>query len=68
VSTCIEKTFKKLDDINGRSLSERIAEALKGLRYGSVEIVVHDSRIVQIERKERWRMDVANPAGDKAII
>ncbi|WP_342672709.1 YezD family protein [Candidatus Nitrospira nitrosa] len=30
--------------------------ALKGLRFGSVEITVHDSRVVQIERKEKMRM------------
>lgn len=34
-----------------------IAELLKDLRYGSLEIVVHDGRIVQIERKEKLRFD-----------
>ena len=34
-----------------------IASALNGVRYGSVEIVIHDSRIVQIERKEKLRLD-----------
>ena len=29
--------------------------ALDGLRYGSVEITVHNARVVQIERKERFR-------------
>jgi hypothetical protein len=37
------------------SLESVIAEALKGLRYGSVEIVVHDAKVVQIERKEKFR-------------
>ena len=36
--------------------------ALRGLRFGSVEIVVHDGRVVQIERRERVRLD---PAGDR---
>lgn len=40
-------------------LESVISEALKGLRYGSVEIVVHDARIVQIERKEKFRPDEA---------
>ncbi|MBX3332427.1 MAG: YezD family protein [Nitrospira sp.] len=31
--------------------------ALKGIRFGSVEIIVHDSRVVQIERKEKTRFD-----------
>ena len=34
-----------------------IAEALAGLEYGAVEIVVHNGRIVQIERREKFRMD-----------
>lgn len=38
-------------------LAERIAQALKGLRYGSIEIVVHDGRVVQFERRERVRLD-----------
>jgi len=36
---------------------KRIAESLAGLRYGSVHIVVHDGRIVQIERTEKRRFD-----------
>lgn len=34
-----------------------VASALEGIRYGSIEIVIHDSRIVQIERKEKVRFD-----------
>jgi hypothetical protein len=30
---------------------------VNGLEYGEVNIVVHDGRIVQIERKERKRYD-----------
>ena len=29
----------------------------KDIRYGSVEIVIHDSKVVQIERKEKIRID-----------
>jgi hypothetical protein len=36
---------------------EHILEALKGLRYGSVEITLQNSKIVQIERKEKRRLD-----------
>jgi len=32
-----------------------ILEALQGLRYGSVEIFVQDSKLVQIDRKEKIR-------------
>lgn len=37
-------------------LTRRILEALAGLRFGSVEIVVHDSQVVQIERREKVRL------------
>lgn len=36
---------------------ERITEAVTGLKYGTVQIVVHDGRIVQIERTERFRYE-----------
>jgi len=38
----------------------RIASAIRGLRYGAVEIVIQDSRVVQIERKEKFRFDKPN--------
>ncbi|BCA53016.1 hypothetical protein W02_01560 [Nitrospira sp. KM1] len=34
-----------------------ILSALKDLRFGSVEIIVHDSKVVQIERKEKVRLE-----------
>jgi len=37
----------------------RIREAVESLRYGTVQIVVHDGRIVQIDRTERFRYDAA---------
>ena len=36
--------------------TRQILAALDGIRYGSVEIVVHDGRIVQIERREKVRL------------
>ena len=33
-----------------------ILAALRGLRFGSVEIVVHDGRVVQVERREKVRL------------
>jgi hypothetical protein len=35
----------------------RIAHAISGVRFGSVEVVIQDSRVVQIERKEKFRFD-----------
>jgi hypothetical protein len=42
-------------------IEETIMQALKDLRYGSVEIVVHDSKIVQIERREKVRVEPESP-------
>ena len=33
----------------------RVREALRGLRYGEVRIVVHDGSVVQVERTEKLR-------------
>lgn len=35
----------------------RIASAISGVCFGSVEVVIQDSRVVQIERKEKFRFD-----------
>jgi hypothetical protein len=34
---------------------ERVAQALGRLRYGAIQLVVHDGRLVQIEVTERQR-------------
>lgn len=39
------------------SVLERVARALEGLRYGSLELVVHDFKIVRITRTEKTRLD-----------
>ena len=40
-----------------RELTQAILQALRGLRFGSVEIIIHDTQVVQIERKEKIRFD-----------
>ena len=37
----------------GDRVNARINTALKGIRFGSVVLTIHDSRIVQIERIEK---------------
>lgn len=37
-------------------IGRRVLEAIGSLRYGSVEVTVHDGRIVQIDRRERVRI------------
>ena len=41
----------------GNEILQRIANAISGVRFGSVEVVIQDSRVVQIERKEKFRFD-----------
>ena len=32
-----------------------ILQAVRSIRYGSIEIVVHNAKVVQIERREKLR-------------
>ena len=43
---------------NNSRIEQTILQALKDLRFGSVEIIVHDSRVVQIERREKLRVEL----------
>ena len=39
-----------------KNISEKdIANVIKGIKFGSVEITIHDSKVVQVERKEKIR-------------
>jgi hypothetical protein len=40
-----------------RDWLEIVREQVGSLRYGVVEIVVHDSQVTQIEKTERVRLD-----------
>ncbi len=46
-----------------RQLEELVAEAIAGIRYGAVEITIHDGRIVQIEKREKLRPAVSSESG-----
>ncbi|HYV85934.1 MAG TPA: YezD family protein [Patescibacteria group bacterium] len=48
----------------GDGLAQQILRAVRGLRYGSVEITIHDGEVVQIERREKVRLD--RRRGDRA--
>jgi len=51
-----EPASEALDDDEARVIRE-IARAVRSVAFGSVEIVIQNSRIVQIERKEKIRFD-----------
>ena len=44
-----------------REIEQEILRTVKGIRYGSVEIVIHDSQVVQVERKEKVRFEKDTP-------
>jgi hypothetical protein len=39
------------------NVDEAILKAVRNIRFGSVEITVHDSNVVQIESKEKIRFE-----------
>lgn len=45
----------KTDD--NKEIALHIASLLQEIRYGSVEVVIHDGRIVQIDKRERFRIN-----------
>lgn len=41
---------------DNKEIALQIASILQGIRFGSVEVVIHDGRIVQIDKRERFRL------------
>ena len=50
----IDSVFSK--GTQGPEIAEHIASILQGIRFGSIEIVIHDGRIVQIDKHEKFRV------------
>ena len=40
------------------ALLRELRQALRAIRYGTIELVIHDGRVVQLERREKVRFDV----------
>lgn len=49
-------------DLSDANWLEIVRQQVGSLRFGVVEIIVHDSRVTQIEKTERLRLD--KPATD----
>ncbi len=47
--------FKDAEAEN-KLLVARILEAIRSIEYGAVQITIHDSRVVQIEKTEKIKM------------
>ena len=56
-----------MEKVLNRPVEEAIVQALRELRFGSVEIIVHDSRVVQIERREKLRVEL-EPARRASLV
>ena len=53
-------SFETVNDQN-KSLVKELLSAINSLRFGSVEITVHEGRVTQIEKREKVRFtDTAN--------
>jgi hypothetical protein len=47
------------DQQNSNDWVELVREKVRTLRFGVVQIIVHDSKVTQIERTERTRLNGA---------
>lgn len=52
-----ELNSKNLKTEDNKEIALHIAEILQEIRFGSVEVVIHDGRIVQIDKRERFRVN-----------
>jgi len=43
------------------SIMDQIIRSVKEIKYGSVEIVIHDGKVVQVQKLEKFRFDLKKP-------
>jgi len=39
------------------ALLRELEQALRSIRYGTIELVIHEGRVVQLERREKVRFE-----------
>jgi hypothetical protein len=39
------------------ALLQELCQALRSIRYGTIELVIHNGRVVQLERREKVRFE-----------
>jgi len=44
-------------------LTRELLLALRSIRYGTIELVIHDGRVVQLERREKVRFQLERRDG-----
>jgi hypothetical protein len=47
------------------ALTRELALALRSIRYGAIELVIHDGRVVQLERREKVRFELDRRDGTR---
>ena len=52
-----ERTAASPAAVQGSEVVRALLKAVEGIRYGSVELIIHDGRVVQIDRREKVRLD-----------
>lgn len=57
----------ELSVANLSEVERQILTSLQQIRFGSLEIVIHDSRVVQIERSEKLRFDAKGKALNESL-
>jgi len=45
------------------ALTRELLLALRSIRYGTIELVIHDGRVVQLERREKVRFQLERRDG-----
>ncbi|MFY9690133.1 MAG: YezD family protein [Candidatus Acidiferrales bacterium] len=59
MSTATSQDWQQDLSTSERELLREVALALRGIRYGSVVLTVHDGRIVELNKTERIRKNSA---------
>jgi hypothetical protein len=54
MSVVLEETYRE-PQIS--EIANQIADMLQEIRFGSIEIIVHEGKVMHIERKEKLRFD-----------
>lgn len=57
-----------LTDDSGQNWQDIVRQHVESLRFGTVEIIVHDSRVIQIEKTERVRLGKTGGSPDTVRI
>ena len=49
------KDTKNVDCETDKKIAEEIMKAVREIRYGSVQVTIHNSKVVQIDKTEKVR-------------